>query len=611
MADVMQRCVPVSTGAIGPDLRVNYQFGLVLGVDEFEQEDLYFRERDERAARALHGYGTASGLHVTAARPVADPAEVEVRVEPGIAVDQYGRPVVIRTAQCARVGAWLAAQEADAAAHQQPSPLQAHLRPSGDVTLYVVAEYSSCPDALVPLPGNPCGSDDDVTAPSRIRDSWNLSLRWAPPPMPHWDGVRALADLLLPIELHDGSPLESDEPVLADHVRALAPGAPAPRVPLPPAPILPRRDARAALDRLLTIWITEVRPALKPDLVRPDGEATILLSALTVVPAASFDGAHPAIDAFAVPDDEGRPYLAPAQLIQELVQMGGGVTTVLAGSPIDRPVAPPLLEFASVSETGAGAARSLLLWPHLPLPLVLPGTVEVSRNGGAPVAFATAPGPLPGTTRLSPPGGAPLVDRELLDLRLDLTRLRVRDAGAGIEIPLLTWLPRTGVDLLDRRGDLLVLHHEVAPTPPPQVPPKTLPVRELVTVTGDAGRPSIELWWHVDKVANIDRERVKALPDDAVQVLAEVESALTPVNIPFQVAGVQHNVFRLNLDRQTWEDGGRKSPYLRVLVRLERISLSEFGGNVIDYAASLGVVVEDAQEGGRLLALWARLPDKQ
>ncbi|HEV7762497.1 MAG TPA: hypothetical protein VGO78_25990, partial [Acidimicrobiales bacterium] len=288
MSDVMQQCVPVATGALTPDQRVNYLFGLVLGVDEFQQEDLYLRERDERATRTLHGYGTSVGLDVTAERPAAAPDDVEVKVAPGIAADQRGRPVVIPTAQCARVGAWIAAEEEQAAAHEAASPLEEHLGPSGDVTLYVVVEHDVCPDGLVPLPGKPCGSDDEVTAPSRLRDSWRLGFRWAPPAMPHWDGVRALADILVTIELDDLSPIESDEELLAEHIRALAPGTVPPEVPLPPLPLrplLPRAEARAALDRLLTIWVTEVRPALAPDLIAPEGEAAILLSTITVVPA--------------------------------------------------------------------------------------------------------------------------------------------------------------------------------------------------------------------------------------------------------------------------------------------------------------------------------------
>jgi hypothetical protein len=293
-------------------------------------------------------------------------------VAPGIAIDQFGRPVVIRTAQCARVGAWLAAQEQQAAAEEAPSPLAAHLGPSGDLTLYVVAEHATCLDALVPLPGNPCGSDDQVTAASRIRDSWRVGFRWEPPAMPHWDGVRALADLLVPVELDDGSPVVSDEDLLAEHIRALVPGAPPPSGPLPDPVVLPRADARAALDRLLTIWVTEVRPGLLPDLLAPDGDAAVLLSAVTFVPADPFDPAGPAITDFLEPDDEGRPYLAPTQLVQELVAIGGGGTTILAGSPVEvpepQPPPPqkPVLELASARPVLVGReVPGIEVWFHV------------------------------------------------------------------------------------------------------------------------------------------------------------------------------------------------------------------------------------------------------
>lgn len=619
MTDVMQRCVPISNGALEPDLRVNYEFGLVLGVDEFEQEDRYFRERDERAARALHGYGTAVGLNVTAAIPVTAPEDVEVRVEPGIAVDQHGRPVVIPTAQCARVGAWLATQEEAAAAESQPSPLAAHLRPSGDLTLYVVAEYAECLDALVPLPGNPCGTDDDVMAPSRIRDSWSLGFRWEPPAMPHWDGVRELADLLAPIELADGSPLESDEAVLAEHIRALAPGAPPPLTPLPLSPVLPRLEARAALDRLLTIWVTEVRSALAPDLVHPTGEAAVLLTAITVVPAAPFDPDAPVIDAFALPDDEGRPYLAPTQLIQELVALGGGVATILAGSPVEVPTLPPPappLELGSLSELGTGGGRRLIFWSHLPALVRLSPTVDVSRDGGAPVAFAAVERSIPGSFELQA-GGGELADGELLEVRFDLTRLRARDVVLGVDVPLTQWLTASGLDVVGRVRDEVRLHHTVNPTPPEPVPdpdpvPTPIPpVRQLLTATPvlvDRELPGIELWFHIDKSVADDQERIERIDPDAVKVLAEVETRTTsPVEIPFEVSSPQHNVFQLTLDQTVWKRRGQGSPYLRVVVQLPGVSVSNAGTDLASYATDLGIAWADAQEEGRVLASWVRM----
>ncbi len=542
------------------------------------------------------------------ARPVLAPDDLEVRVEPGIALDQHGRPVVVRAAQCARIGSWLASEENAAAADGRPSPLDAHLGPSGDLTLYVVAEYNSCLDALVPLPGNPCGQDDDVMAASRVRDSWTLGFRWDPPVMAQWDGVREVADLLNRIEFHDGSPIETDELVIAAHVRALVSGAPVPAMPMPVVPVLPRTGGRAALDRLLTIWVTEVRPTLAPDLIEPSGDGAILLSTITVVPAQPFATNDPRITAFADPDDEGRPYLAPTQLIQELVAMGGGATTVIAGSPPEVVNAATLIDLASLTETGVGPARRLVLWSHLPVPLLLPAQVRVVRNGGAPIAFATSAGPAPGTFRLTPAGGGALADGELVEVRLDLTELRVSDVGAGVEIELVRWMQRSGLDVFDRQGDAVRLRHTVSSTPPQ--PTAQRPVRQLVSASPvliDGELPGVELWWHVDKDAGVDDERVDDLQPDVVRVLAEVENAATPVEIPLEgIITVQHNVHQLMLNLDVWRGEAKQSPYLRVLIELEGVKLGGFA-NPIELGEQLGVAWSDTQRDGRILALWVRM----
>ena len=44
--------------------RVNYTFGLVLGADEFIQEQSYFLAKHRRHNQWLHGYGTVDGLKV-------------------------------------------------------------------------------------------------------------------------------------------------------------------------------------------------------------------------------------------------------------------------------------------------------------------------------------------------------------------------------------------------------------------------------------------------------------------------------------------------------------------------------------------------------------------
>lgn len=615
MSDVMTQCVPVATGALTPDQRVNYLFGLVLGVDEFQQEDLYFRERDERASRNLHSYGTTVGLDVTAERPEAAPDDLEVKVSRGILVDQPGRHVVIPTDQCARVGAWIAAQEEEAAAEEAPSPLEEHLSPSGDVTLYVVAEYDTCADGLVPLPGKPCGSDDEVTAPSRVRDSWKIGFRYEAPAQPHWDGVRALADILNPIDLEDMSLVDSDEELLAEHIRALVPGTEPPATPLPPRPLLPRADARAALDRLLTIWVTEVRPSLLPDLIAPEGEAAILLSSITVVPAQPFDNDAPEIVDYEEPDDEGRPYLAPTQLIQELVLMGGGEPDL--PSLIEAEAGFELATFnQNTVHTEGGSFETPLLWFHLDEQIVLTNTLMVSRNTEDPVPYRVRDRDFPRNTFWVVPDdddpSGPLRHDDLLEVHLDLTEVGVQ-LDDGTTIRLSEWLQHEGTDVLGREGDLLRLYHTmIVPQdvePPEPSPPR--PVRKLISaqpVFVDGEVPGIELWWHVDKQPFVDEERVQDFDTDLIRVFAEVEGRATPMQIDVSPNRRQHNVDHLILNQDQWNEADF-SPYLRVLVNLEGVFLEQFGGNAMEYADNLGIVWEDAQEDGRVLACWVRMFD--
>lgn len=156
---VTEPCVSPTTGTLGPDLRVNYAYGMVLGLDEFLQEQLHRLTKTQLHERGRHGYGTVNGLAVSVAP--AGSTDYTVAVSTGIGVDQWGREIVIRCDQCARIGAWLRAQE-----ETNPGILGKHLGADGRVTVYVVASYAECLDALVPLPGQPCSSSDQTMVPS-------------------------------------------------------------------------------------------------------------------------------------------------------------------------------------------------------------------------------------------------------------------------------------------------------------------------------------------------------------------------------------------------------------------------------------------------------------
>jgi len=172
--------------------RVRYSTGLVLGVDEFEQDQAYFIERDRLLTRALHGYGVVQGLGV-----YLDPSEdrAQVRVEPGLAVEPSGQHVCVDREQCAVLVDWLARQ----APGDVPSAGD-----SGDtewpreVCLSVVLRYGTCATDFVPLPGEACRSAEEARTASRRADDFSLALEFKEnrPPQLEEHAIRLLGRLL-------------------------------------------------------------------------------------------------------------------------------------------------------------------------------------------------------------------------------------------------------------------------------------------------------------------------------------------------------------------------------------------------------------------------------
>ena len=82
----------------GPGLqRVNYAYGMVLGVDDFNAEQDYFRRRLQRHNRLLHGAGIAIGLEVSAAH---DSTASRITVAPGLALDPAGNEIHVEHPVC-------------------------------------------------------------------------------------------------------------------------------------------------------------------------------------------------------------------------------------------------------------------------------------------------------------------------------------------------------------------------------------------------------------------------------------------------------------------------------------------------------------------------------
>ena len=136
-----------------PTKHVNYTLGMVLGVEDFTQEFAYSSGRDQWMVRELIGYGTVCGLRVTVE---ADNKGPRVEVTPGVAISPPGQMIRVTPAQCAYLNDWLAANKDDLNKRLQGQAGNA-------VTLYVVLCYGDCPTDQVPIPGEPCRSEEDHT----------------------------------------------------------------------------------------------------------------------------------------------------------------------------------------------------------------------------------------------------------------------------------------------------------------------------------------------------------------------------------------------------------------------------------------------------------------
>ncbi|MFM7100252.1 MAG: hypothetical protein ACKO3N_03675, partial [Verrucomicrobiota bacterium] len=135
---------------------------------------------------------------------------------------------------------------------------------------YVTLGRAECPTDTVPVPGDPCRTDEDALAPSRILDGFRLELRLTPPAQHEEQAVRNLVQWLagIPVGSGEGTSLEAFLDALRTTLRpAPGPGSPPRQAPepLPPSPpadlTLPAEALGRYLQAALRVWVTEIRPA--------------------------------------------------------------------------------------------------------------------------------------------------------------------------------------------------------------------------------------------------------------------------------------------------------------------------------------------------------------
>jgi hypothetical protein len=314
---------------LDPLKHVNFAVGMVLGKDDLDQEFAYLSGHDRWLARDALGYGTLSGLRMAIA--AAADGTTEVRIDPGTALTPSGHLVRVATAQCARLDGWLAQepQRAQATAARSSSP-------PGVVAAHVVLCYAECPGDEVLIPGEPCRSEDDLRAPSRIADDVRLELRLTPPAQPEEEAVRRFVGALrrAVVVVEDETPSGTLAEFLALVRRLEAPVGSPPDVATvdlsPPAsPPTDRRfriaarEACAWLNAALRVWITEIRPRHRAEFLDGAGcgegtpsvgpEACLLLGTLLIPTNAE----GRAVSAGIVVEESKRPLLGTMRFWQE------------------------------------------------------------------------------------------------------------------------------------------------------------------------------------------------------------------------------------------------------------------------------------------------------
>jgi hypothetical protein len=167
-------CVDTMPGTL-PDTssgfeRVRYFPRQLLTADDMRIEQEYFRDKQRRHNRFLHGWGVVCGLEV---KVDPDAGLLGVRICPGYALGPYGDEIYVPASvpfdlgECARRPADPCSPYAAAAAAVADVP----------AAIVVAIRYAECPTRpLRTLPAG-CGCDDTACEYSRIRDGFEIRCR--------------------------------------------------------------------------------------------------------------------------------------------------------------------------------------------------------------------------------------------------------------------------------------------------------------------------------------------------------------------------------------------------------------------------------------------------
>jgi hypothetical protein len=169
--------------------RLRYYPRQLLTADDMRTEQEYFREKERRHKRMLHGWGVVCGCEV---KPLPDLDAWRVRVCPGFAVGPQGDDILID--DCIDLDL-MTGCGGDPCAVRWPCPPTGEMPGGRDgrlATVYVAVRYAECLTRPARVHPAGCGCDEPSCEYSRIRESFEVKLLWT---LPESHTLAAAADL--------------------------------------------------------------------------------------------------------------------------------------------------------------------------------------------------------------------------------------------------------------------------------------------------------------------------------------------------------------------------------------------------------------------------------